>query len=183
MVLLVSWTSYIDLEPQCPFELLEFFAGHASVARAAEAAGYRSAAVDILYDEAREKRKMIGKRSPFDLNSDAGFALLTWYLNLSSLREGTPKSVATPCCEACCCRHPRLAVAMVLQGTWSQVVCFFGTCCSSFVNINSGTSGRSALVPEGCDAVPSVRSSNKLLCRTAAVVLHVRGFLTRLLWV
>ncbi|CAE7241891.1 unnamed protein product [Symbiodinium microadriaticum] len=33
----------------------------------------------------------------------------------------------------------RLAVAMVLQGTWSQVVCFFGTCCSSFVNINSGT--------------------------------------------
>ncbi|CAE6950792.1 unnamed protein product [Symbiodinium sp. CCMP2592] len=69
VVLLVSWTSYIDLEPQRPFELLEFFAGHATIARAAEVAGYRSAAVDILYDEARQERKSIGKRSPFDLNS------------------------------------------------------------------------------------------------------------------
>ena len=91
MVLLVSWTSYIDLEPQRPFELLEFFAGRATIARAAEVAGYRSAAVDILYDEARQERKSIGKRSPFDLNSDPGFALLTRQLHLSSLRERTLK--------------------------------------------------------------------------------------------
>ena len=42
----------------------------------------------------------------------------------------------------------------------------FGTCCSSFVRINAGTSKRDALIPESSDDIPTVRVGNKLLCRT-----------------
>ena len=73
---MVSWTSYINIQPDHPLELIEFFAGHAAISRTAEAAGYSSAAVDILFDGHRHEREGHGKRSPFDLNSDAGFALL-----------------------------------------------------------------------------------------------------------
>ena len=75
-MLLVSWTTLIDLEPQQPYEVLEFFSGHAKIARYAQINGYKSAAIDILYDEARPaaRRYRIDKRSPFDLNSEAGFA-------------------------------------------------------------------------------------------------------------
>ena len=81
------------------------------------------------------------------------------YIFPPHLNPSCPKSLLIHC-------WPRLAIAMVLQGAWSQICCFFGTCCSSFVAINQGTSCRSALVPEGCERVPSVRVGNKLLCRT-----------------
>ena len=55
---------------------------------------------------------------------------------------------------------------LVLQGAWSQLVTVFATCCSSFVQINSGTSGRDLLTPEGQLAHPSVMRANKLLSRT-----------------
>ena len=73
-ILLVSFTSYVDLQPKSPIELVEFFAGCGVVARTAESEGYRAVGLDILYDESKEQREVAGKRSPFDLNSDAGFA-------------------------------------------------------------------------------------------------------------
>ena len=81
-ILMVSWTSYINLQPEHPFEVLEFFAGHAAIARTAEDHGYQACAVDILYDDKRSMRAIQGKRSPFDLNSDAGFACSDFYQQL-----------------------------------------------------------------------------------------------------
>lgn len=40
-----------------------------------------------------------------------------------------------------------------------------GICCSSFVQINAGTSGRDYLVPEGITRHISVSNSNLLVCR------------------
>ena len=76
-VLMVSFTSYINLQPESPLEVLEFFSGHAAIARTAEANGYTSVAIDLLYDEKRHEREIHGKRSPLDLNSNAGFAPLS----------------------------------------------------------------------------------------------------------
>ena len=75
-VLMVAWTSYIDIDPRSPTDLIEFFAGQARIARAAAAAGYKSCAVDLAYDCARDPRRRyrLDKRSPFDINSDAGFS-------------------------------------------------------------------------------------------------------------
>ena len=61
---------------------------------------------------------------------------------------------------------PRLAIVLILHGSWSQLCCFFGTLCSSFVQINMGTSFRDVLTPEGMTSQPSVARSNKLLART-----------------
>ena len=76
--MMVAWTSYIDIDPRSPNDLIEFFAGQARIARAANDAGYRSCAVDLAYDCIRDpnRRHRLDKRSPFDINSDAGFSQL-----------------------------------------------------------------------------------------------------------
>ncbi|CAE7403155.1 unnamed protein product [Symbiodinium pilosum] len=138
IVLMVVWTGYVDIHPKRPLDLIEFFAGHAAIARNGVVSGYRCAALDLDFDSMRDpqRRLRLDKRSPFDLNSDSGFAL---------------------------------AVVLILQGAWSQLVGIFATCCSSFVQINSGTSGRDMLTPEGRVNLPSVARSNKLLSRTVSM--------------
>ena len=58
--------------------MLEFFAGAGHIASSANAAGFRSAALDIEDDfvRAETRRTRLDKRSPFDVNSASGFASL-----------------------------------------------------------------------------------------------------------
>ena len=81
IVLMVVWTGYVDIHPKRPLDLIEFFAGHAAIARNGVVSGYRCAALDLDFDSMRDpqRRLRLDKRSPFDLNSDSGFARLTWY--------------------------------------------------------------------------------------------------------
>ena len=77
LILLVWW---LDL-PKCdaePYQVLEYFAGVGRIAAIAKLTGLQSAALDIAYGEHLGKRMVMGKRkrSPMDLNSDAGLVLL-----------------------------------------------------------------------------------------------------------
>ena len=68
MVLLTSWLDYTSLDSK--YDLIEFFAGVARIARLGETAGYRTFACDLEYSKPGEKR------SPMDINSASGFANL-----------------------------------------------------------------------------------------------------------
>lgn len=57
-----------------PFQVVEFFSGAGRIAGFSKRVGLRSAAVDIQHGEAYAART--GKRSPMDINSDAGLVLL-----------------------------------------------------------------------------------------------------------
>ena len=78
-MLMVTFTTSLDLQPGDPWDLIEFFGGRCKVARHAQNMGWRASCVDICYDAARPsfRRNRVAKQSPFDLNSDAGFALPT----------------------------------------------------------------------------------------------------------
>ena len=99
LVLLTTWTISLDLQPEQPWDLVEFFGGRCKIARLAVALGLRATAVDILYDQARPKarRNRPGKRSPFDLNSDAGFAPLGLSNPRSKTRHRFRTCIWKPC--------------------------------------------------------------------------------------
>ena len=58
-----------------------------------------------------------------------------------------------------------------------------GTVCSTWVAVNSGTSGRTAATPDRCPEVPSVVAANRMVARSpsrtyqcyAAVVMRLAG--------
>ena len=54
---------------------------------------------------------------------------------------------------------------MLLEGKWGAVVSFWAICCSSWIHMNSGTSKRSALLPEGFTLYESVAKANLLVSR------------------
>ena len=69
LVLLASWLEPLELHgPE--YEVLDFFAGAARMARASRFLGYPSAAFDISYN---------AKREVFDMNSAAGFTSPGWF--------------------------------------------------------------------------------------------------------
>lgn len=76
-----------------------------------------------------------------------------------------------------CCENLRIAIFAVLSAKFGDFTSVMGICCSSFVVINMGTSGRDYLTPEGNGNQPSVAASNSLLARTRLVqkVLYVVG--------
>ena len=74
LVLLVSWMGVCADDG---FEVIEFFAGVARIATLAKLAGFKSCAYDRDFGKAS---KMRGKRSPMDLNSNAGLVFLGWIL-------------------------------------------------------------------------------------------------------
>ena len=74
--------------------------------------------------------------------------------------------------------HPRLGISLILQGKWSQLCCVFGACCSSFVQMSSGSTGRNLLTPEGRQDLPNVRYANQLLSRTACSGFRDVGFVS-----
>ena len=74
MILLVLLVSWLDLPKGEEFQVIEYFAGVGRIAALSRYVGYKSAAVDITYDSEQFKRS--GKRSPMDINSDAGLVWL-----------------------------------------------------------------------------------------------------------
>ena len=82
MILLILLVSWLDLPVQDdPYQVLELFAGVGRVAALAKFAGFKSAAVDLDYSKEIWQRQ--GKRSPMDINSDAG--LVSFDCNLYEL--------------------------------------------------------------------------------------------------
>ena len=59
-------------------------------------------------------------------------------------------------------------MSLVLRSKFDGMAAAFGVCCSSFIPINMGTSGRDLLCPEGNEQVVSVRKANKMMGRTGA---------------
>ena len=71
MILLILLVWWLDLPPQGdPYQVIEMFAGVGRIAGLSKFAGFKSAAIDIEY--AKERWERVGKRSPMDINSDAG---------------------------------------------------------------------------------------------------------------
>ena len=65
------WLDLPDLTLQDPpYAVVEYFAGVGRIAGLADYVGYKSAAFDIEYGDDFSKRT--GKRSPMDINSNAG---------------------------------------------------------------------------------------------------------------
>ena len=67
--------------------------------------------------------------------------------------------------------NPRLAIWLVLNCREDPFFCVFGTCCSSWVHINSGTSKRSWLLPEGQGSLAYIQASNMMVSRTFSCML------------
>ena len=64
------------------------------------------------------------------------------------------------------CMQPRLAVLMVLSGSPEKAIAVLGVECSTFVQINRGTSKRSEVLPWGDLEVESVSEANEATSRT-----------------
>ena len=84
-VLLVLMTSWLRLRaPSIPYDLLEFFAGSARIARLAKARGYSSVAVDLLYDttapppntKKKGRKRYQNSKCAMDINTSAWFVIL-----------------------------------------------------------------------------------------------------------
>ena len=56
-------------------------------------------------------------------------------------------------------------MASILGGKYRDVLIVMGICCSTWVQINAGTSQQDELVPEGFEKHRSVASSNKMVSR------------------
>lgn len=72
LVLLVWWLDLPGPEDS-EYQVVEFFSGVGRIASLAKHSGYKSAAVDIEYGY--EYAKQHNKRSPMDINSNAGLML------------------------------------------------------------------------------------------------------------
>ena len=71
MILLILLVWWLDLPPQGdPYQVIEMFAGVGRIAALSKFAGFKSAAIDLEY--AKDRWERVGKRSPMDINSDAG---------------------------------------------------------------------------------------------------------------
>lgn len=151
-ILLLSWQSFFDLDKSAEYQVIEYYAGVARIARLSKGMGYRSAAYDVVYDTPAFKEsansspstksifqttKKKGK-SAMDLTTSAGFTL---------------------------------ALAMALEGKVDQCVTFWGICCSSWIHMNSGASKRDYFTPMGCRAFQSVEMANLLVARSMLLIL------------
>ena len=74
LILLVGNLTIVDMEnPASHYEVLEYYAGTARLARLGKAMGINVAAMDSLYDVAGDNRK---KNNSHDLNTSAGMVSL-----------------------------------------------------------------------------------------------------------
>lgn len=83
-VLLCSWLSCANLDTRS-YQVLEFYAGVARIARGARAHGMKACAVDIAYDEG------LGRQGSMDATTDSGFAFL------NALGQGFPMVMHPNC--------------------------------------------------------------------------------------
>ena len=75
LVLLVWWLDLPESQTE-PYQVIEYFSGVARIAMLAQYMGFTTAALDIEYG--MQYAKAHGKRSPMDINSNAGLVLLGW---------------------------------------------------------------------------------------------------------
>lgn len=76
IILLVAHLDIVDTELNS-YEVLEFYAGAARLAKISAALGVKSAAMDILYDEGDNKKK----NNAMDMNTSAGFLFLILFIH------------------------------------------------------------------------------------------------------
>ena len=74
MILLVSWLDIPFSNTDGDYQVVEFFAGVGRVAALSKKYGYKSCALDISYGQ--DRFQSANKRSPLDINSDAGLVPL-----------------------------------------------------------------------------------------------------------
>lgn len=68
--------------------------------------------------------------------------------------------------------HPRVAVALLLQGQYGQAMTLLAIVCSSWSVVNLATSQRDVLVPRGNQSLLHVRRGNLMTARTGCVQLQ-----------
>ena len=90
----MCWQSFFDLSTSCEYQIVEYYAGIARIARLGSAYGYRAGAFDVVYDHPqvteswpgssspKRKRRVrtaqTGKKVGMDLTTSSGFLLLGW---------------------------------------------------------------------------------------------------------
>ena len=89
-ILLLSWQSFYSLDASAEYDLIEFFAGSARIARLGAGLGMKTAAYDILFDtpeyyegfpastassQPEMKTVKLNPTCPMDLTTPAGFTL------------------------------------------------------------------------------------------------------------
>ena len=175
VVLLVLLVSFLDLPIKFGDErqVLEFFAGVGRIAALAKFCGYKSSALDIRYGE--ERYQKAGKRSPMDINSNAG---LVWLVGvfLFPVFFGCTISpqglVGLKSCIICLNleTHLRLCIQLILNSEFKAALAVLAVVCSSMVPVNRASNGRSIMTPLGFEDFVPVRKSNKLTSRRPFVV-------------
>lgn len=74
IILLVGHLSLLKLDDSNQYEVVEFYAGAARLARIAKSFGVNAAAMDILFDPDSDNVK---RNNAMDMNTSAGFLLLS----------------------------------------------------------------------------------------------------------
>ena len=72
-----------------------------------------------------------------------------------------------------CLHGPRLAVRMILEGAWGDLVGVLAPVCSSFSAPNRGTAARDILSIWGNFFHPSVASGNKMMSRSGVEKMYL----------
>lgn len=150
------------------YQILEFYAGQRRAARLASQLGQKCAAVDIMYDQQGDNKKL---NNSMDMNTSGGFAfptcniILIWkhamlLLEYIFFTDQTQSPVLLQLCEL------RLACILVLQGRWDDLLSLFGICCSTFVSISRGSTHRSIFLPMGCPISLANYRANKGTARS-----------------
>lgn len=191
MVLLCSQLVMGPLRASEPWKLLDFFSGTGRISKLAAKSGVRCASYEIslgnIPRNRRKSKRRFPKRSVMDFNGESGFAFLGWKKNLmllilhfnisivlalsfqlvslsfgSTLLKFQPFS---PSLYVLRCSKLRLAVILLLQAAFGNVVAVLGPPCSTWVAINAGTSKRTILCPAGDETLLQNRKSNKIATR------------------
>ena len=166
LVLMCSW---MDLpKPPQELEVLELFAGKARLSRLAKSVGIPAQAHDLLYDPAWETKK----KSAMNINEPSGLMLLRRYYSIELLfSEVVGSMVGWSLVFAFffhglgACYQLRLAILAVLHSKFDSLLALLGVKCSSWVQINTGTSDRDFLNPMGHVGLPSVDAANLMAAR------------------
>lgn len=137
-------------------EFVEIFSGKARTSKVASWSGYRSKAVDFLYNPA------------LNVFNAAGFTFLD--SSLFPAHRCFRMKVNFQYLKFFNLDHLSLCLALILFGD-AHLVSLLATECSTFVHVNSGTSKRSVALPGGNPECPSVRRGNALAAHSSLMIL------------
>ena len=154
ILLLTSWITEPPPFSRKLYDIVEFFAGAARIARLAESRGWHSLAHDWDFDNGEKP----GMHNSMDMCESGGFLSLGDCYIASMC---TALLLILIICSAL--PHVRLAVMMVLCAR-RALICL-GIECSTYVFMNAGTSRRSVLMPMGCSSRRTVAQANRFTSR------------------